>query len=324
MTYRRPTAERTSISRRLLLQQLSDVDASSAARARVLELEVGFQDKIDAYLTSLKSKYSSFEKLSTSPFVLLVLARQQGAQSIPEIDRGLVAAKSFSSIETSTGKMIEQVVLPIYGWDEVPSSMASANSSLDGLSVRNKTVRVATLKSGPRCLNDTMAERLADDLVEYGDSWAQTFGGKNLEYSFGALYGTRRRSNKKDWHILRHVVDKVESRGGQVVSSADESWSCKVVLSGGTSVDASVRIGQDWWTYLGGPTALVEVATALVRACVALGQVPVDASMYAIPDLAATVSAAEVPRGYNVGLLQRSQLPWFFLTAWHYCDDLVD
>lgn len=324
MTSRRPTPARTALSRRQLLEQLLDVDSSSAARSRVLQLEVGFQEKIDAYLSSLKSKYSTFEKLSTSPFVLLVLARQQGAKSIPEIDRGLVAAKSFSSIETSTGKMIEQVVLPVYGWDEVPSSMASANSSLDGLSIKGSTVRVATLKSGPRCLNDTMAERLADDLLQYGDSWAKTHGGARLEYSFGALYGTRRRSNKKDWHILRHVVEKVGHQGGSVVTSADESWSCEVVLPGGTAVEAAVRIGQDWWTYLGGATALVEVAVALVRACVALGQMPADSTAYAIPDLADSVSAAEVPRAYNVGLLQRSQLPWFFLTAWHYCDDLVN
>ncbi len=287
-------------------------------------MEVGFREKIDAYLSSLETKYSTFEKLSTSPFVLLVLARQQRASAIHEIDRGLVAAKAFSSMETSTGKMIEQVVLSAYGWSEAPSAMATSQSSLDGVAIRGDTVQVATLKSGPRCLNDTMAERLADDLVAYGDSWARERGLSRLDYSFGALYGTRRRSNKKDWHILRHVVAKVAEAGGSVRRSADRAWDCKVVLPGGTMVNAAVRIGTDWWSYLGGETAFVEVAVALVRACVALGQMPGEPSNYSIPDLASALSTSEVPPTYNVGLIQRDQLPWLFLTAWHYCDDLLD
>ena len=43
-----------------------------------------------------------------------------------------------------------------------------------------------------------------------------------------------------------------------------------------------------------------------------------------IADLHEIVSTATVSRDYNVSLLQRSQLPWLFLIARHFCDKLVD
>ena len=52
--------------------------------------------------------------------------------------------------------MIEEVVLPEYGWSVVPSEMHTANSALDGKKQEKKIFHLVTLKSGPRCLNDEM------------------------------------------------------------------------------------------------------------------------------------------------------------------------
>ena len=60
-------------------------------------------------------------------------------------------------METSAGRMVETIVLPVYDWEIVPSEMHSVNSALDGKRLLGDELRLATLKSGPRCLNDEMS-----------------------------------------------------------------------------------------------------------------------------------------------------------------------
>jgi len=89
-------------------------------------------------------------------------------------------------------------------------------------------------------------------------------------------------------------------------------------------VGAAVRIGSDWWRHLGGETADLEVWAALVRACIHPGTADDPGTTYELPQLASIVSTASVPEDYNVSVLQRSQLPWLFLVAWHSADQLLD
>ena len=89
-------------------------------------------------------------------------------------------------------------------------------------------------------------------------------------------------------------------------------------------VDVTVRIGEDWWQYLGGPTCLVEMCVAMIRACVNPGESDASTHHYTIADLAQIVSTDCVPGDYNVGLLQRSQLEWLFFVARHFCDEISD
>ena len=68
-------------------------------------------------------------------------------------------------METSEGRMVEAVVLPIYGWQCVASEMHSSESVIDGRKLGSKVLQIATLKSGPRCLNDEMSENIADAIL---------------------------------------------------------------------------------------------------------------------------------------------------------------
>ncbi|MDY6803231.1 MAG: hypothetical protein SXA11_05420 [Cyanobacteriota bacterium] len=36
------------------------------------------------------------------------------------------------------------------------------------------------------------------------------------------------------------------------------------------------------------------------------------------------VSTALISEDYNVSILQRSQIPWLFLMAKHFCDEIID
>ena len=316
-----PRPSDTVLSKYRLLELLRDIDACDASRQRVLEMETAFRRRIAGHVASLPTRSASFSKFNTSPFVLMLYARQKGYCHVREIESDILPAKLFSSMETSAGRMVQDVVLPVYGWESVESTMHSASSVLDGRKCETDFVRLATIKSGPRCLNDEMSKDLADDIVAHAEQWAEEAGVDHVDFTYGVLYGTPKQSNKKDWHILRNIV---ETKGTRFLIQAPSGrWDCSFRLRG-VRVDVAVRIGTDWWSHLGGPRALVEVMCALVRACVLPSHTAADGAEYAICDLEEIVSIRNVPTDYNVSLLQRSQMQWFFFLARHYCDRLVD
>jgi hypothetical protein len=315
-----PRAVTRRLSKRGLLEQLRAVDADRASRDRVLLLETQFRGKIDSHIASLPAGDAVFQKFNTSPYVLLIHARRKGYSRIGEIESDILPAKQFSSMETSAGRMIEEVALPVYGWQCVASEMHTSNSALDGKKLESSLLRLATLKSGPRCLNDEMSENFADAIVNNYRTWAADARKNKIDFTYGVLYGTQKVSNKKDWHILRNVMEK--KRNAMTVSPIGQ-WGC-AFRANGVTVDVSVRIGLDWWEHLGGPYCFVEVFTALIRACVNPGTPDASSHEYAISDLKQIVSTSSVSRDYNVSLLQRGQLPWLFLVARHFCDELTD
>lgn len=159
-----------SFSKRQILSDLALVDADPASRARVLALENGFRSRITAHIATRLLSNVPLRKFNTSPFVLMIYSQSKGYTRISELEGDILPAKLFSSMETSAGRMVEDVVLPIYGWESVPSGMHTANSALDGKQVAGTSLRAATLKSGPRCLNDGMSENLADSVLIHGST----------------------------------------------------------------------------------------------------------------------------------------------------------
>jgi hypothetical protein len=244
-----------------------------------------------------------------------------GYTQISEFEAEFVPAKAYSSMETSAGRMIEQVTLPVYGWEPVLSEMHTINSALDGRRLGGDVAAVATLKSGPRTLNDEMAENFADAVINNAAAWANDQGSKELDFTYGALYGTPRQSNKKDWHILRNIWDKLP--GDSVLNPPAGKWSARFLIDD-VDVTTTVRLGIDWWEYLGGPTCLAEVLVSLIRACVAVGEADPADHQYLVNDLGTIVSTESLPEDFNVSILQRSQIPWYFLMAMHFCDVLED
>lgn len=315
-----PKASPIQLSKSNLLEQLRLVDSSEEFRNRILSMETQFRRKIDSHITSLPAGDALFQKFNTSPYVLLIHARQKSYTKISEIESDILPAKQFSSMETSAGRMVEEVALPVYGWECVASEMHTTNSALDGKKSEESLVRLATLKSGPRCLNDEMSENFADAIVNNYRTWANDSQKSKIDFTYGVLYGTQKISNKKDWHILRNIKEK---RPDAITTSPDNRWSCSF-RENEIDVDVTVRIGLDWWNHLGGPTCFIEVFTALIRACINPGVSDSSTHAYVISDLQQIVSTASVSDDYNVSLLQRSQIPWLFLVARHFCDALTE
>jgi hypothetical protein len=284
-------------------------------------METALRARIATHIAALPIRSDRLSKFNTSPFVLMIYARLREYTRVSQIEHDILQAKLFSSMETSAGRMVQSVVLPFYGWEDVESKMHTSGSVLDGRKLDGKTLRLATLKSGPRCLNDEMSKDIADDIVGHVEEWAQEAGVDHVDFSYGVLYGTEKLSNKKDWHILRNIV---ESKGTRFMLEHPRlQWKCSF-RNRGTRVDVTVRIGTDWWTYLGGETALAEVLTAMIRASVPPSDAESPDYPYIISDLGKVVSLSPVPKYYNISILQRGQLQWFFFLLSHYCDAFED
>lgn len=305
-----------------ILKQVRLIDADDAAKERVLTLENDFRTRIRAHVESLPPESSRFQKFSTNPFVLMIHCMKKGYTSIRQIEEDILPAKLFSSMETSAGKMVELVTLPVYGWDTdaVASVMHSPNSALDGLKVEGDLLRLATLKSGPRCLNDEMSENFADAIIANVEAWASATNATRIDFTYGVLYGTRKQSNKKDWHILRNLREKLPA--GSVSVQPDQRWDCVFNLAG-LEVTTTVRIGVDWWNHLAAnELCFIELCVALIRACVLPSTGESSPWDYTITDMHEIVSLGSLPDSYNVAILQRSQLEWLFFLARHFADEL--
>lgn len=306
-----------------IFNALKRIDSSDAARDRVLSMESSFRLKVATHLGGLPPADAKLKKFNTSPFVLMFHARNQGYSRVSQVEKDIIPAKVFSSMETSAGRMVEEVVLPTYGWEVVQSAMHSAESVLDGRkSQSGDDFFCVTLKSGPRCLNDEMAKDIGRDVVAHAPAWAASHQSTSVEFTYGVLYGTKKKSNKKDWHILRNIAEALPG-DAEIIYSHRNSWSIIYVLNA-LRVEATIRVGIDWWNYLGGQDAWLEVCLALIRACIdPVGGIREDSAEYKISDLESILDMSDKPNGFNVALLQDSQLEWLMFLAAHFCDKLV-
>lgn len=316
-----PQIIRTSFSKRELLEQLFIIDNDITRRKRVLALETSLRNGINTHINALPTANANLSKFNTSPFVILIYCKHRGYNYVSQIEKDILPAKLFSSMETSAGRLIQDVVLPYFGWSIDHSTMQSPHSVIDGFKIDNDILKVASIKSGPRCLNDEMSKDIADDVVRHAETWANDADVDQIEFTYGVLYGTPKQSNKKDWHILRNITELISSRS--LITPPTNRWDCHFSLRAKRIV-ASVKIGTAWWKYVGDDLTHIELLIALIRACVSPTNAPIPSYTYTISDLGSIVSTATIPSSYNVSLLQKSQLEWFFFIATHYCDELID
>lgn len=315
-----PKAMHRSVSKKEILDTLLEIDNNELRRDRILKMESVLRSNIDQHLLSLPTNDASFSKLNTSPYVLMFYSKKQKYSLVSQIEKDIIPAKVFSSIETAAGNIIQKYILPIYGWSVVDSEMHSQNSVIDVKKTESDTIKLITLKSGPRCLNDEMSKDIAQDIVDHSMEWAKEDGVDKVNFTYGALYGTEKNSNKKDWHVLRNISEMKGSKF--MMSSPVNKWWCEF-KNQGTTVNVQVKIGKDLWEYIGDKYTIYEVATALIRASV-IPSVDVDnETNFEISDFSSITSLAQIATDYNVSLLQRSQLQWLFFYMRHFFDSLT-
>ena len=300
-----PVSPTVRLSKAEIFAGLQRVDGDPVARARVLEMERRFRQRVDAYVMAKARKGEPM----TNPFVLMMHSRRMGYRHVAEVVRDIPAGAGFASMETEAGKMVERVTFEVFGWEIVESAMQSDNTVVDAWKVEGPTLKCATLKSGPRCLNDAMSKDIGSDVAKNVIGWASANNVEAVDFSYAVIYGTPSRSNKKDWHVLRNIAEALPV-GSEISTSHRKAWAFGY-SHGGVAITAAVRLGLDWWNYLGGSDTWIEVSTAFIRACI---QPATDDPQRTGP----------APQDFNVAILQRSQLEWLMLAATHYCDTLMD
>lgn len=300
-----------------IIEKLTQIDNNSEIRERILTMENQFRENMSNHVSSLPTKDATFKKFNTSPFVLMIHSLKRSYSKISEIEKDILPAKEFSSMETSAGRMTEVITLPIYGWETVESGMHTSNSALDGKCLENGRLKLVTLKSGPRCLNDEMSENFADSIISHIESWATEAGVTELDFTYGVLYGTKKQSNKKDWHILRNLMDKLPHESFEILPK--KKWNCRFTYNGITA-NVAIKVGDEWWKYLGGDLGTFELCIALIRACISPSSTDPKDYVYTISDLKEIVDTSCVSSDFNISILQKSQLPWLFFMLRHFCD----
>ena len=323
-----PRPKALNLSKGELLKSLAALDESVEAQKRVKQMEDDFRKRIATHLTSLSNvAQKPFRDYNTNPFVLLFYSSQQKFTRVDEIECVLVPAKVFSSMETSAGRMVERVVLPPYGWDCVDSGMHTTDSVVDGSKLDGDTLRIVTLKSGPRCINDSMTGDIARELVDNAPAWAKKAKVKKVEFTVGVLYGTRKKSNKKDWHILRRACEIVTERANRstsVMETPADKWQCRLKIKG-VEVTARVELGESLWSLVGsGHDAFTELLCAAVRSCIDPSNSPKKNVKFQIPDLGKIIELTAAQKKTNFTVLQKSQVEWFLLMAAHFAEGLTE
>ena len=169
-------------------------------------------------------------------------------------------------------------------------------------------------------MNDEVSENFADAIVNYCSAWAANDGVNKIDFTYGVLYGTKKQSNKKDWHILRNIARKLPK--GSMIVDPDGQWNCEFKL-GDLTVRVTIRIGTELWEHIAGDQlGFMELAVALLRACISPTETHPEDYNFTITDLKQIISLNCVSPTYNVALLQRSQLEWLFFFAYHFCDSM--
>ena len=145
-------------------------------------------------------------------------------------------------------------------------------------------------------------------------------------FTIGVLYGTPKKSNKKDWHTLRKAclaVKKLGS-GGKVNELPNDQWHCRFKV-GAVDVVARVNIGKSLWDMVGGKKdAYTELMCAMIRASIAPTNKKSSSAAFEIQDIANIVSLTPDQKKQNFTILQKSQVEWFLLMSAHFCESLID
>lgn len=308
---------------------LQKYDADTGSQTRVKDLAAKFANRFDA----INVNTPKIDGKSTNPFVLSAFARTQSIAKVAELDQLIAAAKMFSSLETALGRVVEDVVPSSYGWSQVHSPGHSVLSEIDSAKVDllTSTVKLAALKSGPSCINDSMVSQIANAIATNWEAWADKWNVENVHYIVGMNYSTGKNSNKKDWHIVRLAEEKVAAKGANVSQSCIRQIQVRgkskpqaltnfIASNGQKNLTVEVRQGKGFWTAVGGirTDTFFEVCAALSLALTNLDSSPVPVN----PTTGGLDEVVRRAEGLSSQAMSDGELQWFALFVRHFVDSV--
>lgn len=288
---------------------------------RVAQLETA----LEARMRQINARTPAIDGKSTNPFVLAAYAQLFDVQHLKQVDDIVAAAKVFSSIETAAGRVVEDVIPPFYGWQQIDSPGHTVLSEIDSARVSNDVVELIALKSGPMCINDSMVSQIANAVSSHWTSWADEWNVDNVRYIVGMNYSTAKNSNKKDWHIVRLAQERLEQRGAIITSGCTTPQQSRPLAHpffeanyAGKSLRVETLQGRALWAHVAGiDDAYLEICWAMAKCLDAL-EVPLQ-STFTTGEMAEIVTFAD---SIDVEGISKAEKQWLVFFARHFVDEL--
>jgi hypothetical protein len=309
-----------------LLEVQSFLQATTAPEhadrfARIANLEHALEER----MRQINARPPAIDGKSTNPFVLAAYAHLFDVQHLKQVDDIVAAAKVFSSIETAAGRVVEDVIPPFYGWQQIDSPGHTVLSEIDSARIDGDTIELVALKSGPMCINDSMVSQIANAVSNHWIEWSDHWGVNKVRYIVGMNYSTARNSNKKDWHIVRLAQERAVAHGMNITSSCTSTLGNRPLAhaffegdSDGKRLRVETMQGRSLWAHIGGSDeAFLEICWAMAKCMEALA-VPVG-SEFTTREMAEIVAFAESIDAPNVSTAEKE---WLVLFARHFVDQL--
>lgn len=277
-------------------------------------------------MLQINTRSPAIDGKSTNPFVLAAYAKLYGVQNLKQVDDIVAAAKVFSSIETAAGRVVEDVIPPFYGWQQIDSPGHTLLSEIDSARVVGDTVELVALKSGPMCINDSMVSQIANAVGTHWREWSDHWRVNKVRYIVGMNYSTAKSSNKKDWHIVRLAGEHAMAQGATVMSSCIFEQGRRPLansffeaVSGPKSLRVETMQGRALWAHIGGfDDAFLEICWAMARCMNALA-VPIG-SHFTTGEMAEIIEFASRLLVPEVSVAEKQ---WLTLFARHFVDELL-
>jgi len=235
----------------------------------------------------------------TNPYVLLTSASVMNLDEPARFASFLFNTKLYMGLETSFGKSIEAAFVSPYPlnadakhkWIDAPEKIAEF-VKLKGLGREDKArVRtgsvwreidkscvvatrryMASIKSGPNCINDSQVQAMTVAITQHHPQWladtkATYPGVTGLDIVIGLTYGTDRTTNNKENQILAKLL-------AAGFEEEDRAKKPGVLIDTKTkSIRVYRRVGRDFWSFIGNPVdpsvtgfVFLEVMLALSKA----------------------------------------------------------
>ena len=288
--------------------------------ARISQLE----HSLEARMRQINARAPAIDGKSTNPFVLAAYACLFDVQSLDQVDDIVAAAKVFSSIETAAGRVVEDVIPPFYGWNQINSPGHTVLSEIDSARVVGDTVELVALKSGPMCINDSMVSQIANAIGTHWAAWSDHWGVDKVRYIVGMNYSTAKNSNKKDWHIVRLAQERLFAQGANITCSCTSPQQNRPLAHsffeatlGTKTLRAETLQGRALWAHIGGTEdAFLEICWAMAK-CMNVLAVPMGGD-FTTGEMAEIVEFADRLDVPSVPVAERQ---WLVLFARHFVDE---
>lgn len=224
-----------------------------------------------------------------NPYAITAISGILDFESVDEISEFIFGAKLYMSLETAFGKSVENIVMPIYpipdvetGWKEHPEKVREMKSDsrsedlvwqkIDKYCVVNNTAYLATVKSGPRTLNESTTDSMKSDIAAHSETWLE--GTKKhhpevdeLEIIIGLTYGTDNSTNNKEMRVLLKLVEE------EFKEKDRQNHPGIIVHPDNQNIIVHTKVGIDFWSFVANPHdpqsaefAFLEVMLGLIKA----------------------------------------------------------